>query len=170
MKDELCKRLLRDKSLRTLSVNLAGGLAEDLIQEVGVVISKMSEDDCKKISPYFNFWCVRTMINLNRPRAALGKLKKKELDTWAKRSKSGEEMEHMDELMEAELSEYDHEIDNNYQEVMSILDKMYWYDRELFLTYHKEGSLRKAEKLTKISYSSIYKTVKKVQKHIKEEL
>jgi len=52
--------------------------------------------------------------------------------------------------------------------INNILDNMYWYDRELFTTYYKGGyTLDSLSEKTGISRMSIFNTIKKVKKYLK---
>ena len=67
------------------------------------------------------------------------------------------------------------EIDNNqWQQLEKIdieLDKMYWYDRDVFKLYYYEGNtLDSLAKKTKISRNSLFITIDKVRTKLKEIL
>lgn len=52
--------------------------------------------------------------------------------------------------------------------INNILDEMYWYDKELFTTYYKGGyTLDSLSEKTGISRMSIFNTIKKVKKYLK---
>tara|TARA_R110000744_G_scaffold117562_3_gene219820 strand:- start:155 stop:718 length:564 start_codon:yes stop_codon:yes gene_type:complete len=52
-----------------------------------------------------------------------------------------------------------------------LIKEVYWYDRELFLTYYKGGyTLDTLAKKTGISRTSIFYTIKKVRKFLKENI
>ena len=57
------------------------------------------------------------------------------------------------------------------QAVSNLLDNMYWYDKELFNTYFKGGyTLDKLSEKTGISRMSIFNTIKKVKKYLRENI
>ena len=57
------------------------------------------------------------------------------------------------------------------QAVSNLLDNMYWYDKELFNTYFKGGyTLDKLSDKTGISRMSIFNTIKKVKKYLRENI
>ena len=69
-----------------------------------------------------------------------------------------------------ETEGYNCEPDVLFNEVNTELDKMYFYDRELFKLYVKHGSLRKVEAVTGIKYGAIFQTITKVKKQINESI
>lgn len=57
------------------------------------------------------------------------------------------------------------------QAVSNLLDNMYWYDKELFNTYFKGGyTLDKLSEKTGISRMSIFNTIKKVKKYLRDNI
>lgn len=152
MKDFLCNKLLNNDSFKGLSKRLAGELHNDLIQEVALVICEKDERELKKINDYFNFWVVRTMFNMSS-RSVMSKYDQKPIEPH--------------NLIQFD---YDHEKDKMLEAIDCELKSMYWYDRDLFLLYFEEGSLRNVEKRTGIKYGSVNKTVTKVREHLKDKL
>lgn len=153
VKATLIKQLYNDNSLRILAERLSGGLADDLIQEVGLAICEKSEQECVKLESYFNFWCVRVMMNM----CSNGKLKKRYEQgfiDWA----------------EFVTFDYDEGLDTKLDQIEGILKDVYWYKREVFKLYLRCGSLRKVEKETGIDHCSVAATVKEVKKEIIEKL
>lgn len=154
MKAKLIHHLYNDSSLRTLAERLCGGLADDLIQEVGLAICEKSEQECEKLEQYFNFWCVRVMMNM----CSNGKFKKIYEDTY---------------LDWSELTfsyDYDKELDAKLDKVEAALKDVYWYKRELFKLYLECGSLRKVEAATGIDHCSVAATVKEVKKELSKKV
>jgi len=149
---------LNDENLKTLADRLAGNFAEDIIQEVAIEICSKTDAECEKLSGYFNFWCSRMIMNMSGKRGLIRNYKKRN------------EVQLLTEIIADSGKEYDHEIDEAYYRTMEIIDGLHWYDRELFLLYRQEGSFRNVEKRVGINYQSVYNTVKKVKKHIKEQL
>jgi len=154
--EALCKRLLTEPSLRSLALKLAKDKHEDLIQEVALVICEM--DKPEKIEGYFNFWCVRTMINMT---SSTGKFWKKHSDRYYD----------IDELSSVIRSEYDKEPDEFWNDLDRIFDpKKEWYHREVIRLYYEAGSYRNVEALTGINHVSIYNTVKEAKQMIQERI
>ena len=59
-----------------------------------------------------------------------------------------------------------------YQQVDDYVNTFYWFDRKLFDLYRYEFKLHKTNmsKKTKISYSTIHRTVKRCKVKIKDKL
>lgn len=154
MKDELLKQLFNDPSLKGLSLKLAGELSNDLLQEIGLVVCKKTDSEIEKLSGYFNFWCVRTMMNM----CSNGKFKKNYQEGYL-------------DYNELKFSvDYDHEQDEQIERIESLLDGLHWYKRDLFKLYLECGSLRKVEAEVGIDHCSVSATVREVKKEIKEKL
>jgi hypothetical protein len=61
--------------------------------------------------------------------------------------------------------------DINLEAINNLLKDLYWYDRELFITYYKGGyTLDKLSDKTGISRMSIFNTIKKVKRFLKEHV
>ena len=57
------------------------------------------------------------------------------------------------------------------EEIDKVLDKLYWYDSKIFQLYYYEGNtLDSLAEKTKISRNSLFNTIDKVRKILKEEL
>jgi hypothetical protein len=154
VKDELLKQLFNDPSLKGLSLKLAGELSNDLLQEIGLVVCKKTDSEIEKLSGYFNFWCVRTMMNM----CSNGKFKKNYQEGYL-------------DYNELKFSvDYDHEQDEQIERIESLLDGLHWYKRDLFKLYLECGSLRKVEAEVGIDHCSVSATVREVKKEIKEKL
>ena len=157
MKESLCKHLLNDQSLNSLAFRLAGENKDDLIQEMALLILEEPEEKIEKIANYFNFWCVRVMINITGKRGSFTKKYNKQFvnaEDWYFDSEQ----------------EYDKDTDEVLDKVDEILKHVYWYKRDLFKLYLECGSLRKVEAEVGIPFVSVYNTVKEVKKTIKEQL
>jgi hypothetical protein len=64
--------------------------------------------------------------------------------------------------------EYDHNIDILIDKIDKQLNKLHWYDRELFKAYVESGSYRKLSKQTDIPFNSISRTVNYVKTYIRD--
>ncbi len=157
MKDKLCRHILNDPSLNTLAYKLAGNNKEDLLQEMALIVCEEQPDKLLKISEYFNFWCVRVMINITSKNGSFTKKYKKKYinaEDWYFDSKQ----------------DYDTLTDERLEQIEGVLDGVSWYKRELFKLYFECGSLRKVEKEVDIPHISVYNTVNDVKKIIKDRL
>jgi hypothetical protein len=149
--DELCKQLLNNASLRSLALKLTGELHEDLIQEVALALLEQKKD----VSSYFEFWCVRTMINMTSKTGTFWKL-------YSDRYIDQNEIRFQNEL------QYDPKADELWNELDKIFTKDEWYKREALKTYFECGSYRNVELCTGINHVSIHKTVKEAKKIIND--
>jgi hypothetical protein len=140
-----------------LAYNLVEKKREDLLQELALIVCELTDEQREKIHGYFNFWCVRTMINMCGKRGAFTK-------------KYTEKRWDVEELrFEAELV-YDGDKDDMLEKVDEILKGVYWYKRDLFKLYFELGTYRAVESDVEIDHVSVYNTVNEVKKHIKENL
>lgn len=152
MKEKLCRRLIEDDNLKALATRLFDNEAEDLIQEIALIICQKSEEDLIKLNEYFDFWAARTIMNMASKTGKLGKVRNRKFD--------------VNEMVEFE---YQPEIDEMYDRVMEVLDEMYWYKRDLFMTYIEEGSLSKVTKKTNINRYSVWNNLKEVRDTVKDK-
>jgi len=153
----MCRHILNDPSLNSLAYRLAGKDKDDLIQELALLICEKTDEELSKVSEYFNFWCVRVMINMTGARGSFTKqYKTKYINPEDVNFNYG--------------LEYDASIDDMLDRVDDILEGVYWYKRELFKLYVECGSYRKVEKEVGINYLSVFHTVKDVKQKIKKRL
>lgn len=163
IKEKLCRQVLRDSSLNSLAYNLSGQNKKDLIQELCLIICEKEDEELSKMDSYFNFWCVRTLINITGTRGSFTKKYRPH------------RLVYEDVKFDSEL-DYDKSVDELLDSIEGILNKIEdseargWYKRRLFKLYLDCGSLRKVEKEVGINYSSVYLTVKEVKEKIKKEL
>lgn len=65
----------------------------------------------------------------------------------------------------------DNDDDINLEAIDNLLQDLYWYDSKLFITYYKGGyTLDSLSKKTGISRMSIFNTIKKVKKYLKDNV
>ena len=153
MKEKLCRRLINDESLKVLALRLFDNEAEDLTQEIALIICQKSDEELERLDKYFNFWAARTIMNLASKTGKLGKVRHRKFEA-------------------AEMVDFDYEpeIDERYDQVMEVLDEMYWYKKELFMTYIEEGSLSKVTEKTNINRYSVWNNLKEVRDTVKDKL
>ncbi len=156
MKERLYIHLTTDPSLRRLAKRTAGDVWEDVLQEVGVVICGKSDEELERISNYFDFWCVRTIINMTASKRVTGKYSERSDDNV--------------HVADIEADEYSTDIDETARQIEQELKRLHWYDREMFMLYVQSGSFRKASEATRIPVSSIHATVTSVRNQIKSKL
>ena len=156
MKERLYLHLTTDPSLRRLAKRTAGDVWEDVLQEVGVVICGKSDEELERISNYFDFWCVRTIINMTATKRVTGKYSERSDDNV--------------QVADIEADEYSTDIDETARQIEQELKRLHWYDRDVFMLYFESGSFRKASAATGIPVSSIHATVTRVRKQLKNKL
>tara|TARA_R110001606_G_scaffold204006_1_gene352047 strand:- start:2636 stop:3058 length:423 start_codon:yes stop_codon:yes gene_type:complete len=140
-----------------LAYRLAGANKKDLLQEVALIICEEEDSKLERISEYFNFWCVRVMINITGKRGSFTKLYNP--------PRLNKEDVNFDRNLE-----YNGDIDEMLDRVDKALEGVYWYKRELFKLYVECGSFRKVEKEVGINYLSVFHTVKDVKNRLKDKL
>lgn len=72
----------------------------------------------------------------------------------------------LSEIIEPIIIEYDERKDTAISEI----ENLYWYDREILKLYAEHGTYRKVEEVTGIPFESIYKTIQKNCKIIRDRL
>lgn len=78
-----------------------------------------------------------------------------------------------DDLLEIPADSYSYEADNAFEQTLALtneaLEGHYWFDRELFKTYiNEEHSIQSLHNVTGISNSTIWTSMNKTKKYIKE--
>ncbi len=168
----MCKHIITDPSLRSLAYNLSEKvngnqgsteLRDDLLQELALIVCEKTDEELDKMSSYFNFWCVRTMIYMCGKRGEFTK-------------KYGKKYYIYEDVNFDIRLEYDVTVDELIDKVEGILNDIGndknrgWYRKELFKTYLECGTFRAVERDVGINYVSVYNTVKEVKNHIKDKL
>lgn len=69
-----------------------------------------------------------------------------------------------------ESIEYDPTDDKRIEAILSELENLHWYDRDLFLLYYQLGSSRKVQANTGIHYRAVCATVNKVKNELRSRL
>ena len=163
VKEKLCRQILKDPSLNSLAYRLAGENKKDLLQELALIICEKDEQELEKISNYFNFWCVRVLINMTGNNGNF--------------SKKYRAVRYNYEDVNFNIKQdYDHSTDELIERIEVILseiateDTRGWYKKRLFDVYLECGSLRKVEEAVGIDHSSVYLTVKEVKQKIIQRL
>lgn len=163
MKERLCNHILTNRSLGSLAYNLVGNKKKDLMQELGLIVCEMDDKQREKIDGYFDFWCVRTMINMTSSNGHFTKL-------YNPRPLNP------DDVNFDRVDEYDYTIDEMVNKIEGVLDEIEneqsrgWYKKELFKLYLEQGSFRKVEKDVGINYLSVFNTVKALKMEIRERI
>jgi DNA-directed RNA polymerase specialized sigma24 family protein len=139
--------------------SLGGGqYSEDVVQDMYIKIKdKNYLNNKKEINKFYVYLTLKSIL----------------LDKFRKESKINYE----DINYHSEKLIYDNDI-NEKEAYNNFIDKVdnkikdwYWYDRELFEIYRQSGkSIRKIAKESKISWVSIFNTLKNCKTEIKKEL
>lgn len=155
MIDKMARHILNDSSLKSYALRLSGNKtdAEDAISELAYVVCELEPKKREAIQDYFNFWCVRTLRNLT-------------LDMKRGRGKMSKYYQHQLNSEDLLMSQFTDHREEDFERIKEALSKLYWYDREMLLTYIEEGSCRAVEELTGISYTSVALTVKDVKEKL----
>lgn len=149
--------LLADGSLESLSKKIAGQYADDLIQEVAVLILEMEDEKWTEINEggYLRWYVVRTMMNMaTSARSSFSRLHGVHQKNTKYKDGPDEEV-------------YDHEKEADILKLETILETYHWYERDMLHLYLKEGSYRKVAKVTGIPFKSIGNTVKKTIENLR---
>ena len=160
MRDKAILDLLSDSSLKALGSRIAGQDADDLIQEVALVLLEMDDEKWLEINEggYLRWYVIRTMINMATSDRSSFHRKHKIRAT---------DFQELDELIH--INDYDSEREETLLILESILDTYHWYDRDMLKLYFKEGSYRKVEAATGIPFKSVGNTVKKTLTKLTED-
>lgn len=134
-------------------------LRDDLRAEVTLIL--LETDEGKLIEIYrsggLKFYTVRIILNLIQSKTSLFyKMYRQQMtelnDRFAYEEIDIEERATREEVEEKALSE---------------VDNLYWYNKEMVRLYLQHGNYRAIEEITRIPYSSAYKTIQKSFQEIK---
>ncbi len=152
---------LYDKEFEIVFRNIGKELWEDLRQEVSIILFEYDKDKLTDIvskgKNVFRFWVVRICCNQVSNNGRLNKTYKVLIP-----------VEDITKYIKKET-----DIDVDYSIVKQIegrINGLYWYDKEILKLYIELGSVRKVSKQTGIPHTSIFITIKNVQKCIKQSL
>ena len=136
--------------------------AEDLVQDMYLKVHAWSERNERDrsilyhkddVNYYFVFKTLRTLF----------------LDKCRREQRSV--LKHSEDVLDPSyiFEHIDKEV--NEKRLQSIIKDLAWYDRKVFELIYKQGlSMLKLSELTGISYYSIYRTIQKIKRLIKEEI
>lgn len=159
MKELAVVDLLSDSSLKALATKIAGQLADDLIQEVALLLLEMDDEKWQEINEggYLRWYVIRTMLNMATSNRS----------TFATKYETNREKCEVYDIVD--VNDYDNNKDEDIAVLVSLLEEKHWYDRDILKLYLREGSYRKVSKVTNIPFKSIGNTVKKTITNIKNE-
>lgn len=131
-------------------------LAEDITQEMYIKIQLKLEDGLDiayedELNYYYIFKTLRTLfLDLMRKKKNIYKV----------------DIEQINNLQEIEQINYT----EKYDLIIDELDKMYWYDKKVFLLIDGGESIASLARKTGIPYYSLYNTYKRVKDKLKDLL
>jgi hypothetical protein len=143
----------QDKELKQICRKIGGNLADDLFQELMLILLEYDKEKLLSIynKGYYKWFLVKTLTNQFNSNSS----------PFAKKYRPKE----IDFIL---TSDYDHNIDILIDKIDKQLNKLHWYDRELFKAYVESGSYRKLSKQTDIPFNSISRTVNYVKTYIRD--
>jgi len=159
MKDLAILDLLSDASLTALAGRIAGQNADDLIQEIALLLLEMDTEKWQEINEggYLRWYVIRTMINMATSNRS----------TFARKYQLNQSKVELEDM--PDINDYDFEKEENLIILEELLDDYHWYDRDMLKSYFKEGSYRKVSAATGIPFKSVGNTVKKTITKLKED-
>lgn len=162
-RDEILNAVAKDKEYRKICNSIAKGtgLADDLYQEMFIILCEMEEEKLKALyhEGYLRPFIYRAMFyQFNSPHKQFYKNHRQQFEAIP------EGVTHQPEL------EYDHDIDKALQAIETALAAIGWYEETLMKEYIKAGSYRKLEAKTSIPYKSICNTINDTKKKIRQQL
>ena len=153
---------LYDKEFEYVFRNIGKELWEDLRQEIAVIVLEYDSEKIieleEKGKQVFKFWIVR--ICCNQTNSKYGKFGRMyaslvPVEDRVKFIKEEEQIDNSQELADG---------------ISKIIKGLYWYDQEILKMYIELGSVRKVSKQTGIPHTSVFITIKKIRKCIKQQL
>ena len=145
----------QDKELKQICKKIGGNLADDLFQELMLILLEYNPEKLVSIynKGYYKWFLVKTLTNQFNSNSSpfAKKYRPKEIDFIIS-------------------EDYNHEIDLTIDKINKQLEKLHWYDRELFKAYIDSGSYRKLSKQTNIPFNSISRTVNHVKDFIRDNI
>ena len=137
-------------------------LRDDLRSEVVLILLETPEEKIKQMHERkeLKFYTVRIILNLIQSKTSgFYKQYRQQLaelhDRFAYEFTDLEEREQREEVEDKALGE---------------VDNLYWYNKEMVRLYLQHGNYRAIEKVTRIPYSSAYKTIQKSFQEIKQKV
>lgn len=151
-----------DNEFEIVFKNIGKDLWEDLRQEISLIVLEYDKNKIHEIiekgKPVFRFWIVR--ICCNQLHSKNGQM--------FKQYNAIIPIEDVSKIMnEIEFNQFDHE---TIDQINKLIDKLYWYDKEILKLYIEHRSVRKVAELTGIPHTSIFITIKNIQKCIRQSL
>lgn len=142
-------------------------LQDDLKAEVALILCEHSDDKIISIhnshTNALKYYTVRIILNLIQSKTSpfYKKYRQPVYEFSDDHDRSIDINDDIDTRLQAEAKE---------EKVMSIIDGLYWYDKEMLKLYLEKGSYREMQKETNIPWGSCYDTIQMVINKIRYEL
>ena len=151
-------QLATDTRLRAFARKYAGDYADDLIQDAILVLLQLEKGRVEQIHEQGHLRAYAQQIIY---RIIHGNGKSETITDI--HHITGSEFDHVQD-------EPAHEPDPRFELTNKALQRLYWYDRDLFLLYSEMGSCRQVAKATGINHISIHRTIKKVRDELRADI
>lgn len=160
---------LFEEEFEMIFKKIGGENWEDLRQEIAVIVLEYDRTKMNEIvqrgKNHFKFWVVRSSMNTMTP--VVGKFFRL-LNQYSEKVKF---VQVEDISRFSEKAEEENEINfENINKIKEKLNSLHFYDKGIFELYLKHGSLRRVSEIVGIPHTSIFYTIKKVQKCLKQSL
>lgn len=160
-RESIIQTFVSDPEYRKICRQLAGTYADDLYQELVLVILELPDDKLKKISETcikcFYFKLAKHQFHSRN--SAFHK-KYRRVDEVVRDHASDIVQAAMDNAPDSELVE----------KVSRAMDEVYWYDSGILSLYAEKGTLQEVSNCTGIPLKSVYDTVAGARKIIKKKI
>lgn len=145
----------QDKDVKQICKKIGGNLSDDLFQELMIILLEYDKQKLVDIynKGYYKWFIVKTLTNQFNSNSSPFNKKYRPKD--------------IDYIV---TDNYDYSIDVSIDKINKELDKLEWYNRELFKAYLEYGSYRKLSKQTGIPFNSISRTINYVKNYIRNNL
>lgn len=137
-------------------------LREDLRQEVILIICELPEEKIIKMytDSVLEYFTARVIVNQIKSKTSPFAKKYRNVNLELNNYEVADNVE----IEERELREVIEDL------AMIEVDKLHWYDKGLIELYMKYGNYRAIEEVTRIPFSSCFKTIKKSLKEVKDKV
>lgn len=150
-----------DNEFEVVFKNIGKELWEDLRQEVSIILFEYDKDKLAEIvgkgKNVFRFWVVRICCN--------------QVSSNGKLNKTYKVLIPVEDINKYIKKEFEVITDDSIvKQIETRIESLYWYDKEVLRLYIELGSVRKVSKQTGIPHTSIFITIKNIQKCIRQSL
>jgi hypothetical protein len=152
---------LYDDDFEIIFKRIGKELWEDLRQEICIIVLEYDQHKIDELiqkgKPVFKFWIVRVCMN--------------QVSKNGKLNKTYNVLIPVEDINKFIKKDIQINIDIEFiKQIYNQIDKLYWYDKEILKLYIELGSVRKVSVHTGIPHTSIFITIKNIQRCIKQSL